>query len=58
MDYFHLCLLTFLLVAYGHGSGADDVPFEQNYGILYEEDHTMLLNQHKEIQISLDQSSG
>ena len=58
MDYFLLCLLTFLLVVSGHESGADDVPFEENYSIIYGEDRIKLLNHHKKIKISVDQYSG
>lgn len=39
-------------------SGAKDVPFELNYIVTYSPDHTQLLNQHKEIELSIDEHSG
>ena len=58
MDSLVLCLFVILLAAVGHASAAEDVPWSQNYVILYGQEHTQLLNQGKEIQISVDQSSG
>ncbi|KAF5446313.1 hypothetical protein F2P56_031949 [Juglans regia] len=61
MDLFLLiCLLVFLLAAAGQSSTAarPDVPWSQNYAILYGQDHTQSLNQGKEIQLSIDQVSG
>ncbi|XP_050246913.1 xyloglucan endotransglucosylase/hydrolase protein 2-like [Quercus robur] len=58
MDSLVLCLFVTLLAAVGHASAAEDVPWSQNYVILYGQEHTQLLNQGKEIQISMDQSSG
>ncbi|KAL4649976.1 hypothetical protein ACB092_01G052600 [Castanea dentata] len=58
MDSLVLCLFVILLAAVGHASDAEDVPWSQNYVILYGQEHTQLLNQGKEIQISMDQSSG
>jgi hypothetical protein len=53
-----LFLFTFLIAIVGHANCAPDVPWSQNYVLLYGQDHTQLLNQEREIQISLDQVSG
>jgi hypothetical protein len=53
-----LFLFAFLIATVGHASCAPDVPWSQNYVLLYGQDHAQLLNQEKEIQISLDQASG
>jgi hypothetical protein len=53
-----LFFFAFLIATVGHASCAPDVPWSQNYVLLYGQDHTQLLNQEKEIQISLDQVSG
>ncbi|GMY36287.1 xyloglucan endotransglucosylase/hydrolase protein 2-like [Fagus crenata] len=53
-----LFLFAFLIATFGHARCAPDVPWSQNYVLLYGQDHTQLLNQEKEIQISLDQVSG
>ncbi|KAL4649975.1 hypothetical protein ACB092_01G052500 [Castanea dentata] len=59
MDSLVLCLLAILLVASaGDTSAAEDVPWSQNYVIMYGQEHIQLLNQEKECQISIDQFSG
>jgi len=59
MDSLVLCLFAILLVASaGDASAAEDVPWSQNYVILYGQEHIQLLNQEKECQISIDQISG
>lgn len=53
--------MTILLVfafLFHISSGAKDVPFELNYIVTYSPDHTQLLNQHKEIELSIDEHSG
>ena len=59
MDLLVLCLFVILLVASaGDTSAAEDIPWSQNYVILYGQEHIQLLNQEKECQISIDQISG
>ncbi|XP_057962397.1 xyloglucan endotransglucosylase/hydrolase protein 2-like [Malania oleifera] len=52
-------LIAFLLVATCRASNANIVSFDQNYEIIYGNDHIAFLNnQRTEIQLSFDQSSG
>ncbi|KAG7948940.1 hypothetical protein I3843_13G034700 [Carya illinoinensis] len=55
-----ICLLhdVFFLAAAGQETAAPDVPWSQNYAILFGQDHIQFLNQGTEIQLSIDQLSG
>ncbi|KAF7825795.1 xyloglucan endotransglucosylase/hydrolase protein 2-like [Senna tora] len=57
-------LLVFLVVAEEDGifasgkSEEEEVVFDKNYKVIWGEDHAVSLNQGKEIQLSMDKSSG
>ncbi|XP_027337101.1 xyloglucan endotransglucosylase/hydrolase protein 2-like [Abrus precatorius] len=52
--------LLFLVfhVIFAKGSNSDEIRFDQNYKVVWGGNHVLPLNQGKEIQLSLDNSSG
>lgn len=42
----------------GDREAADDVSFDQNYVVRYGNDHVLQLNQGRDVQLSLDQTTG
>ncbi|XP_004494960.1 putative xyloglucan endotransglucosylase/hydrolase protein 1 [Cicer arietinum] len=53
-------LLVFFLLAllYVNGAYEDNVPFEQNYAMLWGQENIKVLDQSREVQLTLDQHSG
>lgn len=54
-------LVLFVLVVRKHDVGEaaeDDVSFDQNYVVRYGNDHFLKLNQGRDVQLSLDQTTG
>ncbi|KAI4331907.1 hypothetical protein L6164_016855 [Bauhinia variegata] len=58
MDSFASFLLVFSLLFSLLANGNYDVPFQQNYNPLWGYDHTKVLDESREIQLTLDQYSG
>ncbi|KAM7527414.1 hypothetical protein LguiB_030824 [Lonicera macranthoides] len=57
MDFLFISFLLFGLVLVGSSRGSD-LSFDVGYGITWGNDHVTSLNQGKEIQLSMDKSSG
>lgn len=66
MDYYTcvFCVVLLSLVVCSHHVNVDDegvnddVPFWQNYGFPWGSSHTQLVDQNKQLQLSLDQYTG
>ncbi|XP_042490363.1 xyloglucan endotransglucosylase/hydrolase protein 2-like isoform X2 [Macadamia integrifolia] len=53
-----LCFLAFCLVGEAVAAGTTDPSFDTNYEITWGNDHVQSINQGREIQLSMDKSSG
>ncbi|KAL7235286.1 hypothetical protein ACSBR1_018729 [Camellia fascicularis] len=51
-------LSYFSIIARLSSNGTTDVPFDENYYVTWANNHASILDQGREVQLSLDQSSG